>query len=146
MSHLSLFYRPQIKFVKVMFSQVSVCPQGGLAHCMLDTPPQADTPGQTPPWADTPEPPWADILQADTTRQTPPWAVTPCTVHAGIRSTSGWHASHWNAFLFFLCSGPWIACQSSPCNNNATCIDVNVDTFICACTTGYFGVTCTDSK
>ena len=22
----------------------------------------------------------------------------PCTVHAGIRSTNGWYASHWNAF------------------------------------------------
>ena len=46
---LLYFYRPQTKFAKVMFSQVSVCPQGGgcLPHCMLGyrQPP--------PPWADT---------------------------------------------------------------------------------------------
>ena len=24
----------------------------------------------------------------------------PCVIHAGRRSTSGWYASHWNAFLF----------------------------------------------
>ena len=30
----------------------------------------------------------------------PPWADTPCTVHAGVRSTSGRYASHWKAFLF----------------------------------------------
>ena len=47
-------YRPQTKFAKVMFSQLSVCPQGWgcLPHCMLGYPPtlpQADT-----PWADTP--------------------------------------------------------------------------------------------
>ena len=35
------FYRPQ---TKVMFSQVSVCPQGVLPHCMLGCTP----PGQTP--------------------------------------------------------------------------------------------------
>ena len=33
------YYRPQMKFAKVMFSQVSVCPQGGVCHtpaqCML---------------------------------------------------------------------------------------------------------------
>ena len=37
------FYRPQTKFAKVMFSQVSVCPRGVeglLPHCML---------GYTPP-------------------------------------------------------------------------------------------------
>ena len=36
--------------------------------------------------------------------QTPPWADTPrtCAVYAGIQSTSGWYASHWNAFLFVL--------------------------------------------
>ena len=28
---------------------------------------------------------------------------TPCAVHAGIRSTSGRYASHWNAFLLRLC-------------------------------------------
>ena len=35
------------------------------------------------------------IPLAGTGRYTP-----SATVHAGIRSTSGWYASHWNAFLF----------------------------------------------
>ena len=65
--HLHCFlidlYRPQTKFAKVMFSQVSVCPQGG--GCLPLVPgvcgrqhsgrsPWADTPGQTPPWVDSP--------------------------------------------------------------------------------------------
>ena len=52
-------YRPQTKFAKVMFSQVSLCPQGGVCH--THTPrPEADTPragtsdqcmlGYTPPY------------------------------------------------------------------------------------------------
>ena len=41
------YYRPQTKFAKVMFSQVCVCPQGGVCHT-----PQTrgrHSPGQTPP-------------------------------------------------------------------------------------------------
>ena len=61
----------------------------------------------TPHWADTPlhrhplcrHPPWADTPWVDT-----PWADTPsCAVHAGMWSTSGRYASHWNAFLLILC-------------------------------------------
>ena len=79
------FYRPQTKFAKVMFSQVSVCPQlGGVA----------DTPRQTPP-GQTP------TGQTHLPRQTPPWADTPPVI-TGIRSTSGRYASNWNAFLFYL--------------------------------------------
>ena len=37
-------YRPQTKFAKVMFSQVSVCPQGGSAPLHAGIHPQADTP------------------------------------------------------------------------------------------------------
>ena len=60
-------YRPQTKFAKVMFSQVSVCPQGGcLPHYMLgytsppgpvaDTPLGADTPqSRHPTGADPPQ-------------------------------------------------------------------------------------------
>ena len=47
-------YRSQTKFAKVMFSQVSVCPQQG---CVADTPPaQVHPPRQThpPPRAGTP--------------------------------------------------------------------------------------------
>ena len=72
-------YGPQTKFAKVMFSQVSVCPWGGVSaplHAGIHPPgPEADTP------------------LAGTPRHTPP-------VHAGIWSTSGQYASHWNAFLF----------------------------------------------
>ena len=42
-------------------------------------------------------------------------------------------------------SAPWVTCQNSPCDNGATCVDVNVDTFICVCRDGYFGVDCSDS-
>ena len=54
-----------MKFAKVMFSQVSVCPQGGVCH----TPPWTDPPGQTPPW-----PVHAGIHP-------------PCSVHAGMGYT-----------------------------------------------------------
>ena len=41
---------------------------------------------------------------------------------------------------------PWVACASSPCDNEGSCIDVNVDTFICMCRDGYFGETCQYGK
>ena len=62
---------------KVMFLQVSVCPQGGGAHPSL---------GRHPPWHTLPlsrHPPGRQPLWADTSlgrhphRQTPPWADTP---------------------------------------------------------------------
>ncbi len=37
-------------------------------------------------------------------------------------------------------------CKSSPCTNGSTCVDVNVDTFICVCRGGFFGVTCENSE
>ena len=93
-------YRPQTKFAKVMFSQVSVCPRGGAySIACWDTHPQPRDQRQTPPWADTPwaETPWVNTpLDRHPHRQRP-----PCSVHAGIRSTSGRYASHWNAFLFW---------------------------------------------
>ena len=64
---MSDYYRPQTKFAKVMFSQVSVCPQGegsGPLHAGIHpgadtpwgdtTPPGQTPPGQTLPQADTP--------------------------------------------------------------------------------------------
>ena len=45
------YYCQQTKFVKVLFSQVSVCPRGGVSaplYARIHTP-QADPPGQTPP-------------------------------------------------------------------------------------------------
>ena len=69
-------YRPQTKFAKVMFLQVSVCPWGEYL-------------GRYTPQAGTPP------------RQVHPLGrYTPqATVHAGIWSTSRRYASHWNAFL-----------------------------------------------
>ena len=42
--------------------------------------------------------------------------------------------------------GPFDACSSTPCTNGGSCIDVNVDTFICLCRDGYFGTDCGQSK
>ena len=92
-------------------------PGGVSAHLPLgrhpprQTPPGQTPPGQTPPgthlpWADTP---WADspLPSACWDTHTPlPSAYwdthTPCPVYAGIRSTSGRYASHWNAIFFNL--------------------------------------------
>ena len=65
-----IFYRPQTKFAKVMFSQVSVCPQGGVSKTPLVSgeggrPTQADT-----PLADTP---WETHLLADTPPHSACW-------------------------------------------------------------------------
>ena len=38
------------------------------------------------------------------TRQTPPNQGEPPPKNSSIRSMSGWYASYWNAFLFFLCT------------------------------------------
>ena len=77
-------------FAKVMFSQVSVCPQGAVCPIACwDTLPWTDTPN--PPWADTP-PPWVDTrppLGRHPPGQTPPgrhptltpWADTPLGRH-----------------------------------------------------------------
>ena len=99
------FYRPQTKFAKVMFSQVSVCPQRGVCPIAYwDTLP----PGQTPPGTRGRQPPpqTRDRRPQEPEADTPPGLTPPptgnlpCAVHAGIRSTSGWYASRWNAFLY----------------------------------------------
>ena len=59
-------YRPQMRFVKVMFSQVSVCSGGCLSHT-----PWTDTPGQTPPW------------QTPLLGQTPPRQIPPAQCMLG---------------------------------------------------------------
>ena len=48
--------------------------------------------------------------------------------------------------IFDLFTVPWVACASSPCNNDGSCIDVNVNTYICMCRDGYFGVNCGESE
>ena len=74
-------YRPQRSWAKVIFSQASVCRQGGgegcLPQCML---------GYTPPRT-------RPHLGADT---------PPREADSSIRSTSGRYASYWNAFLFCI--------------------------------------------
>ena len=87
-----------MKFAKVMFSQVSVCPRRGGGFC------------HTHPWADTPSG-RHPLLGRHTPvgRHHPPpsacWDTHPLPsacwdTPPGIRSTSGRYASHWNAFLF----------------------------------------------
>ena len=115
-------YHPQRSCSKVMFLHLSVIlfrgglppPPGrhplGRHHPGLTSPGQAlllvDTPTPIPhhPWAypppgQTPPPtPWADTpLGRHPTGQT-----APCTLHAGIRSTSGRYASYWNAILWIV--------------------------------------------
>ena len=71
----ALFYCPQRSCGKVMFSQASVILFTGRRGVSV-----ADTPGQTPPWADT--------TQADTPpgrhlqEDTPPWEDTPLGRHS----------------------------------------------------------------
>ena len=88
---------------KVMFLQVSVCPQGGgcLPQCMLgcQTPPgpgRPPRPGRPTPTRQTPP----DQADPPRTRQTPPRpGRPPREADSSIRSTSGRYASYWNAFL-----------------------------------------------
>ena len=94
---------------KVMFLQVSICPQGGRVsasvHAGMPDPPGPGTPlrpgrppNQAPPWdqADPPGPDRHPPDQADPPNQAdmPPWEAD-----SSIRSTSGRYASYWNAFL-----------------------------------------------
>ena len=89
-------YHPQTKFAKVMFSQVSVCPQGGSVplHAGIHTHTQEQTPlrsrhpvGRHPPPSRHPhhplgaDYPWLYIYRHHLGRH--PLADTPYTVHAG---------------------------------------------------------------
>ena len=85
------FYSPQKKLWKGnVFTPVcqSVCSQEGcLPQCMLGyTHPQADTPGQTPPWADT-----------------SPGQTHPSPVHAGIDTATAADGIHPTGMHF--CAG-----------------------------------------
>ena len=77
-------------------------PWGGVWPITCWDTPWADTPmdrhpsGHTSPW---PDPPPVDG-QTSPLGKHPPGRQPPCAVHAGIRSTRGQYASHWNAFLF----------------------------------------------
>ena len=84
------YYHTQQSCGKVMFLHLSVIlfTGEGLPH----------PPGRHPPWADTPTP--SGQTPPPPLGRHPPQADTPRAVHAGIRSTCGWYASYWNAFLF----------------------------------------------
>ena len=98
-------YRPQTKFSKVMFLHVSVCPQGG-GVCLWSWWVWQTPPGQTPlgksplgrPPGQTPLSPGRHPPG-----QMPTGRHSYYAVHAGMWSTSGRYASHWNAFLFYIC-------------------------------------------
>ena len=71
--------------------------------------PQADTPrADMPPRVDNPpsrHPPLEQTHPPEQTpppRRRPPGADTLQKADCGIRSISGWYASYWNAFLFYL--------------------------------------------
>ena len=72
--------------VELLLPENDVCEVTRVCLSMGGIPGQVHPPGRYTP------PPWAGT--------SPPDRYTPATVHAGIRSTSGWYASHWNAFLF----------------------------------------------
>ena len=78
------YYRPQTKFAKVMFSQVSASGLRGWGWIVMQTPSLGRHPPGRPP------------------RQTHPLANTPCAMYAGIWSTSGRYTSHWNTFLCWI--------------------------------------------
>ena len=83
---------------------LSVHRVGCLPHCMLGYTPPPRTRDRHPQdqrqtpllWPDTP---WADSPPGRHPLGRYPQADTPLPEHAGIRSTRGWYASHWNAFL-----------------------------------------------
>ena len=89
----------------------SFCSQGGLPHCMLDTPlgpdnpPRADTPPPLPPpgtrYPLRTRPPW---YQAPPQDQAPPGTRhhPRCSACWEIRATSGQCTSYWNAFLCYI--------------------------------------------
>ena len=86
-------YRPQRSWGKVIFSQASVILFTGgvcLSACWdTATPPQKEAPARKKELPLPRRPP----CQGD---DSPPEA------DSGIRSMSGWYASYWNAFLFYL--------------------------------------------
>ena len=75
--------RHQRSFLRLCFYTCLSVHRGVYPIACWDTPPSL---ADTPP---LPLPSWADTPQVD----------TPSAVHAGIWSTSGRYASHWNAIL-----------------------------------------------
>ena len=91
------FYRPQTKFAKVMFSQVSVCPRGmgGLPHCMLGY---------------TPRHPSGQITTSGQTHTPLGRHPSPCTVNDGIAGgtdPTGMHAFWFPYYFAVTCNNIW---------------------------------------
>ena len=72
---IPIYYCPQTKFAKVMFSQVFVCPHGGTLSVQ----------GSLCPC------PWWSLSRGSLSGRPPPYTVT-CR----------WYASYWNAFFLYL--------------------------------------------
>ena len=89
----SLYYRPQTKFAKVMFLQVSVCPQGGVCVACGRGEGACVVGGFV--W-------WGHAWQGGRVWQGGMrGGGRAChSRYYGIRSMSGRYASYWNAFLF----------------------------------------------
>ena len=68
---------------KVIFLQVSVCPQGGRVSASVHAGMPYPLRMESPPWMEEP----------------PPDGEPPREADSSIRSTSGRYASYWNAFL-----------------------------------------------
>ena len=89
---------------KVMFLQLSVCPQGGvcLSACWDTTPPRGQAPSReqthTPCDQHTPPP------SRHTPRTRPPLPGGADTPTGADGYCCGRYASYWNAFLFFITS------------------------------------------
>ena len=105
-----------------------------------------NTPWQTPPsWADIP---WVDTPQADTPlgRHCP---TAQCML-GYIQQVGGTHPTGMYYFLNKNCRKCVIAlvevCNSSPCANGGSCMDINIDVFVCLCGDGFFRVMCDESK
>ena len=107
------YYRPQTKFAKIMFLHLSVSHsvhRGGGVPGQVHPPGTYLPPlGRHTPWAHTLPPGRYTPGQVHPTGRYTPRAGTPPgqAVHAGIRSTSGRYASHWNAFLFKVNAYPF---------------------------------------
>ena len=95
---------------------------------MLGYTPQTGTtpPGRTPTPQQVPHGSYTPLAGTPPGRYTPParqvppgqvhphtgtplgrYTPAPHTVHAGIRSTSGWYASHWNTILLLVTNTVW---------------------------------------
>ena len=84
------YYRPQRSWAKVMFLQASVILSAGGGLWQGDPPGRENPPGRdNSPLAGRTPPQQGE----------PPGTKHPREADSSIRSTSGWYASYWNAFL-----------------------------------------------